>query len=106
MLDLLPQQREALAWTLDGDGRQLAWVGSIRSGKSCGATLAMIIHAERYSGQAIIMAGKSVGSIERNLLPYLAQYTRELGIPYRHWRTKSRCDVGMNAWHLFGAADS
>ena len=33
MLDLLPQQREALAWTLDGDGRQLAWVGSIRSGK-------------------------------------------------------------------------
>ena len=106
MLDLLPQQREALAWTLEGDGRQLAWVGSIRSGKSCGATLAMIIHAERYSGQAIILAGMSVGSIERNILPYLAQYTRELGIPYRHWRTKSRCDVGRNAWYLFGAADS
>ena len=106
MLDLLDQQCAALRWALCGNGHVLAWSGAIRSGKTSGAGLALLMHMERYTGQAAIVAGKTVGSVERNILPCIEQYARQLGIGYRHWRTKSYCDVGANRWYLFGAADS
>ena len=105
-IELLPQQREALAWTLEGEGRQLAWVGAIRSGKTQGAALAMLLHMERYSGQACILAGVTVSAVERNVLPYLEQYAQALGIGYRHWLTKSYCDLGKNRFFIFGGSDS
>ena len=106
MIELLPQQAEALRWTLTGEGRLLAWAGAIRSGKTQGAALALLLHMERYHGQAAILAGRTVGTVERNILPYLEQHCRALGIGYHHWKTKSRCDIGGNRWYLFGAADS
>ena len=106
MLDLLQQQRDALRWALSGQGRILVWSGAIRSGKTMGGALAMLLHMERYTGEACILAGKTVSSVQRNILPCVQQFARELGVGYHEWKTKSFCDVGSNRWYLFGAGDS
>jgi len=104
-VNVTAKQAEALRVILLKDRTGLIWPGSIRSGKTWGMSMAMVCHAARFDGQQFIVAGKTLGAIERNILPYLHTHCRDLGIPLRNVRSRNVLQVGRNEFFLFGAGD-
>ena len=65
-----------------------------------------MFHLARYPDkQQAIVAGKSTGTLERNVLPALEHWARLLGLPFRHYSTKNRIDLGQHSLHLFAGTD-
>jgi PBSX family phage terminase large subunit len=78
--------------------------GSIRSGK----TIAMITSFVRwsnkhFSGKDFIIAGKSIGSLKRNVVNPMIQMLVTFKLPYKYNRSENYIEIGSNTYHLFGA---
>ena len=78
--------------------------GAIRSGK----TIAMICSflqftQSTFSGQNFIIAGKTVGSLKRNVIQPMQQIMGAWGWEYSFNRSEGYIVVGTNTYYLFGA---
>jgi len=78
--------------------------GAIRSGK----TVAMICSFMRWSQMVFtdrdfILAGKSIGSLKRNVVRPMLQILEAWGWKYTFNRSSGIITVGTNSYHMFGA---
>lgn len=81
MIDLTPHQKEALQAFLSEKYRQMIWLGAIRSGKTYGSALCMIMAGEKVDQpRDFILAGQSGGSVLRNIVPYFMGIATDLGM--------------------------
>lgn len=80
--------------------------GAIRSGK----TIAMIVSFLTYTistfkNQNFIIAGKSAGSIKRNVLEPMFQILKSMNINYKYIRSENpHITIGSNVYYIFGAS--
>ncbi|MBC2163428.1 PBSX family phage terminase large subunit [Listeria booriae] len=78
--------------------------GAIRSGK----TIAMICSflnwsQETHSEESFIIAGKSIGSLKRNVIKPMLQILAHWGWSYEYNRSENYIIIGDNTYYLFGA---
>lgn len=104
------QQRKLMHWWRPGltsaENDFVIADGAIRSGK----TIAMIIgfltwSQTMYSGEAFILAGKTMGALKKNVIKPMLQILEAWGWPYDYVRSGSEphIDIGSNIYYLFGA---
>lgn len=84
--------------------------GSIRAGKTFPMALSFVEWAfAEFSGQNFIIAGKTVGSLRRNVLSWLLPTLRESGYQVEHKRTENLVKVygggKLNSFYIFGGKD-
>ena len=84
---------DKLIWLLDG---------GTRSGKTDLAVLLMLVLAADYTGETVVVVGRTAGSAKQNIRPALVRFARVLGIPVNTNATPMR--VGGNEWRVFGAS--
>jgi PBSX family phage terminase large subunit len=78
--------------------------GAIRSGK----TISMIVSFMQwsqytFSNESFIIAGKSIGSLKRNVIKPLLQILTEWNWNYNFNRSENYIEIGDNIYYLFGA---
>lgn len=104
------KQKKLLTWWLREspyyDYDMVIADGSIRSGK----TVAMIDSFVTwslftFSGEAFIIAGRSAGSLKRNVLRPLFQILKAKNIGYEYNRSENYIIIGSNTYYCFGAAN-
>lgn len=104
------QQRRLMHWWRPGltsaENDFVIADGAIRSGK----TIAMIIgfltwSQEMFSGEAFVLAGKTMGALKKNVIKPMLQILEAWGWPYEYVRSGSEphIDIGSNTYYLFGA---
>lgn len=84
--------------------------GAVRSGKTSCMGLSFFCWAmAKFHGAAFALCGKTIQSVQRNLLYELAPTLRALGFEYEHQRSKNKITVRMgrheNVFYLFGGRD-
>lgn len=84
---------DKLIWLLDG---------GTRSGKTDLAVLLMLVLAADYTGETVVVVGRTAGSAKQNIRPALVRFARVMGIPVNTNATPMR--VGGNEWRVFGAS--
>src|ERR1035437_7659475 len=77
--------------------------GSIRAGK----TIAMIDgfvtwSLETFEHEVFILAGKSIGTLKRNVLRPMFQILTAKGIAHKYHRSENFVEVGTNTYFCFG----
>lgn len=80
--------------------------GAIRSGK----TISMIVSFMQWSqdtfdSETFIIAGKSIGSLKRNVIKPLLQILTSWGWKYTYNRSENYIEVGKSIYYLFGAVN-
>lgn len=104
------QQLRLIHWWRPGlvsaENNYIVADGSIRSGK----TIAMIIgfltwSQEMFSGESFILAGKTMGSLKKNVIRPMLQMLEAWGWAYEYIRsgTDARIEIGTNTYYLYGA---
>lgn len=85
------------------------WMASVRGGKSLGAVAALLEHSDLMAlrhgaGLKYAVVGRTLGALERNLLPYFyAAADWYSNTPARMRRGASpRVEINGNEYHLFG----
>ena len=96
-----PNQKAAIRTILKAKQPAL-WAGSIRSGKTAGGALGLVLHAQSRRG-AYIVAGKSHTAVKRNVVPYVREVCKSLKIPYIFRRSEQTIKVNNSELYLFGA---
>ena len=108
---LTPGQAEILTYTRD---RMLAsergfvvWAGAIRSGKTVGAALSLLIHSTTRPNGVYILGGESVRSINNNVVPVIGELCQLLKMDFKHYRAQNNpwIDIGGRKFLLFGGND-
>lgn len=84
--------------------------GSVRSGKTLSMSLSYIMWAmEAFNGEDFIMAGKTIGSFQRNVLKGLTRMLDSLGYKTVYHRSDKLLDVKKgekeNHFYIFGGKD-
>ena len=99
------EQEQALRWASGRSSNEplLIWQGAIRSGKTLGASIAFLLHSLRFPGQAFIIAGATVGAVERNVLPVIIDAANGLGLKVKRVRSRGTLEIGSGVFHVFGA---
>lgn len=104
------QQLRLIHWWRPGlvsaENNYIVADGSIRSGK----TIAMIIgfltwSQEMFLGESFILAGKTMGSLKKNVIRPMLQMLEAWGWAYEYIRsgTDARIEIGTNTYYLYGA---
>ena len=96
-----PNQKQAIRTILRAKKPAL-WAGAIRSGKTVGAGLGLVLHAQARNGQYII-AGKSSTAVKRNIIPPIREACRSLKIPFKWKRSEQTITIGGSKGYYFGA---
>nr|DAO76619.1 MAG TPA: large terminase [Caudoviricetes sp.] len=104
------KQKKILTWWLNEspycDYDMIIADGSIRSGKTVSMVDSFIMWAQTcFRGEAFIIAGRSVGSLKRNILRPLFQILNAKGISYEYNRSENIIRVGSNTFYCFGASN-
>ena len=87
--------------------RMYLWSGSVRAGKTWGMALAACLAAlRRGDGGQWIVAGRSVGALERNILPSLLEHAQNLGLQGRYVRSRRTWEMAGNEFRFFGGVDA
>ena len=107
-----PKQRRVLLWWCDPRREYDAVIcdGAVRSGKTICMGLSFFLWAmARFDRKAFALCGKTIQSIQRNLLYELAPTLRALGFSYEEQHSKNRLTVRAggheNVFYLFGGRD-
>ncbi|MGL5984710.1 MAG: PBSX family phage terminase large subunit [Cetobacterium sp.] len=84
--------------------------GSVRAGKTVSMVLSFIIWAmENFDNEQFFMAGKTILSLNRNVVTPLKKILLTRGYKYKHLRTDNNITIykngGMNTFYLFGGKD-
>lgn len=80
--------------------------GSIRSGKTIAMICGFLLWSqELFSGQAFILAGKTMGALKKNVVKPMLQILEAWGWPYTYIRAGSdaHIEIGSNVYYLYGA---
>lgn len=109
-----PKQRKVLTWwtpnSRDRDRDAIICDGAVRSGKTLCTGISFIAWAMyAFSGQRFGICGKTIGSVERNLLSEVLPVLGELGFSFREQMSRHRVEVSFggreNTFFLFGGRD-
>ena len=104
--ELAPTQEAALHWLLDGRRRMLMWMGAVRAGKTIWSVfLFILLTVARGPGREYLIAGKTLGAIERNMRGYALAWCAWLGLAIKWPEGATRAEVAGCKWHLIGAPD-
>ena len=111
------KQRQVMNWWMDGspvkDYDGIIADGSIRAGKTIAMSLGFVFWAmECFDGQNFIMAGKTIGSFQRNVLTNLKTMLRSRGYYCNHHisgETPNMLEISRkgrtNYFYIFGGKD-
>lgn len=104
------KQKKLLTWWLPGspyaDHDLVIADGSIRSGKTVAMVDSFLMWSiSRFENQAFIVAGRSAGTLKRNVLRPMLQILTAKGISYAYNRSENYITVGSNVYYCFGAAN-
>lgn len=102
------KQLQLLNWWRDGSPYKDRAIciadGAIRSGKTIAMIASFLQFAmENFKGRDFIIAGRSVGSLKRNVVSPLLQILRAWGWPYYYNRSENFIVIETNTFYLFGA---
>lgn len=80
--------------------------GSIRSGKTIAMLDSFLMWSlDRFVNQVFIVAGRSAGTLKRNVLRPMFQILTAKGIPYSYNRSDNYIIIGSNVYYCFGAVN-
>lgn len=108
------KQRQILTWWMPGspvaDRDAIICDGSVRAGKTVVMVFSYVLWAmTNFDGQNFGMAGKTIGTLKRNVVQPLKQILRGRGIPYNHNRSENYIAITFrghtNIFYLFGGKD-
>lgn len=104
------QQQRLIHWWRPGitasENNYVVADGSIRSGKTIACIIGFLTWSqEMHAGQSFILAGKTMGSLKKNVIRPMLQILESWGWPYEYVRSGSEphIDIGSNTYYLFGA---
>ncbi|WP_030271212.1 PBSX family phage terminase large subunit [Streptomyces sp. NRRL B-24484] len=109
MLDSLPLSRKQLRSVAQAQARINLWHGAVRSGKTVASLLAFLLAvAEASRSGLIVIVGRSLQTIERNVLEPLADPALfgPVAAQVRHTRGATTAVILGRTVHLIGAADA
>ena len=104
-----PKQQKLFYWWREGSPYAgcdiLIADGSIRSGKTVACICSFLNWSlSRFDGQNFILAGKTIGSLKRNVVGPMQQILQAWGIPYRYLRSgENYLEIGSNTYYLYDA---
>ncbi|WP_427112426.1 PBSX family phage terminase large subunit [Megasphaera sueciensis] len=104
------KQLQVLTWWMDGSPHQhddmIIADGSIRSGKTVSMIDSFITWSlSKFSGEAFIIAGRSMGALKRNVIRPMQQILASKGFEYYYNRSEGYILIGDNVYYLFGASN-
>lgn len=78
--------------------------GAIRSGKTIACICSFIRWSlKRYKGENFILAGKTIGSLKKNLIGPLQQILSAWGLKYEYNRSENYILIGDNTYYMYDA---
>lgn len=78
--------------------------GAIRSGKTIACICSFMQWSlSTFKNEEFIIAGKSIGSLKRNVIEPLKQIVTGWGLTFEHNRSENYLIIGGNTYYLFGA---
>lgn len=104
-----PKQQRLIHWWREGSPHAgcdiLLADGSIRSGKTVACICSFLSWSmECFSGQNFILAGKTIGSLKKNVIGPMQQILSAWGIPYHYVRSgENYIEIGTNTYYLYDA---
>ncbi|MDO4174544.1 MAG: PBSX family phage terminase large subunit [Eubacteriales bacterium] len=104
-----PKQRQLIHWWRDkcphSDCDMIIADGAIRSGKTIACICSFLIWSlEVFDGQNFILAGKTIGSLKKNVIGPMLQVLTAWGIPYHYVRSgENYIEIGANTYYLYDA---
>jgi len=79
--------------------------GAIRSGKTVAMVCGFLLWSQsEFSDQNFILAGKTVGSLKRNVIAPMLSILEAWNLPYQYNRSDNVITIGTNHYHMFGAS--
>jgi PBSX family phage terminase large subunit len=79
--------------------------GAIRSGKTIAMVCGFLLWSQtEFHDQNFILAGKTVGSLKRNVIAPMLSIFDAWELPHQYNRSDNVITVGTNRYHLFGAS--
>lgn len=103
------KQRQLLYWYKPGSPYHncdtLIADGAIRSGKTIACICSFLLWSmETFQGENFILAGKTIGTLKKNVVGPMLQILRAWGIPYHYVRSgENYIEAGGNAFYLYDA---
>lgn len=102
------KQLQLLWWWRDGSPYENHDIviadGAIRSGKTISMICSFLQWSqEKFKGESFIIAGKSIGSLKRNVINPMIQILTAWGWRYDYNRSENYLQIGWNTYYLFGA---
>lgn len=96
------KQLEAWEWAVSSPERTLIWAGSTRSKKTYGLVGAFLLFSRQFEDEQFMLVGKTIGTVNRNVLPAIKEIAAAFEWDYRHNRAEHWVKVGDNTFHIFG----
>lgn len=80
--------------------------GSIRSGKTIACICSFLQWSqETYSGEAFIIAGKTIGALKKNVIKPMLQILTAWGWEYEYNRSENYIEIGSNTYYMYDASN-
>lgn len=104
-----PKQQRLMHWWREGsphaDCDIMLADGSIRSGKTVACICSFLTWSmARFHDQNFILAGKTIGSLKKNVIGPMQQILAAWGIPYHYVRSgENYIEIGTNTYYLYDA---
>lgn len=105
------KQKKLLSWWHDSsphkDCDMIIADGAIRSGKTIAMIMSFLVYTiNNFQNQNFIVAGKSIGSVKRNVLEPMFQILNALNIKFTYIRSENpHITIGTNTYYIFGASN-
>lgn len=105
-----PKQLKLLNWWREGspvcDCDIMIADGSIRSGKTIACICSFLQWSqETYSGEAFIIAGKTIGALKKNVIKPMLQILTAWGWEYEYNRSENYIEIGGNTYYMYDASN-
>lgn len=107
---LSAKQLEVATWWSVGSGRSskdgVIAEGAVRSGKTVAMLIGFLLWSQRrFRGADFIVAGRTIGSLKRNVVSPMLDMMTAMGWRWGYNRSEGVVEVGGNRYHLFGASN-
>lgn len=103
------RQKQLLNWWRKGSPEcerdMIVADGAIRSGKTIACICSFLMWSfEAFQGENFILAGKTIGSLKKNVIGPMQQILSAWGIPYHYVRSgENYIEIGDNVYYLYDA---
>lgn len=103
------KQKKLLYWYADGspykDCDIMIADGSIRSGKTIACICSFLTWSlSNYEGETFILAGKTIGTLKKNVISPMLQILEAWGLSYHYVRSSENyLEIGSNTYYLYDA---